>query len=86
MTRSRLPILLLVLWLCALALIPRGPILAETVLERIGRTGTLTAGTRNDAPPFAFRDKQGRLVGFSVDLIEEVRKALATRFARAIRT
>jgi polar amino acid transport system substrate-binding protein len=58
----------------------------ESVLDRIARTGVLSAGTRDDAPPFAFRDSQGHLVGFSVDLIEEVRKALAKKLGRDVRT
>ncbi len=59
---------------------------AETTLDRIARTGVLAAGTRDDAPPFAFRDAQGQLVGFSIDLVEEVRRALAQKFNRDIRT
>ena len=60
--------------------------LADTTLDRIARTGVLNAGTRPDAPPFAFRDRQGNLVGLSVDLIEAVRVALAARFDRPVRT
>ncbi|MGE0222706.1 MAG: amino acid ABC transporter substrate-binding protein [Acetobacteraceae bacterium] len=59
---------------------------AEPVLDRIARTGVLLAGTRDDAPPFAFRDPEGHLAGLSVDLIEEVRKALAVRLKRDVRT
>jgi polar amino acid transport system substrate-binding protein len=62
------------------------PAQAEPTLDRIAHTGILFAGTRDDAPPFAFRDAQGQLVGLSVDLIEEVRKALSRRFGREIRT
>lgn len=58
----------------------------ELTLARIARTGVLSAGTRDDAPPFAFRDKDGHLVGFSVDIIEEIRKALAAKLHRDIRT
>src|SRR5262245_13580729 len=54
----------------------------ESALDRIARTGVLPAGTRDDAPPFAFRDAEGRIVGFSVDIIEEVRKALAKHLGR----
>ncbi len=57
----------------------------ETVLDRIARTGVLNAGTRDDAPPFAFR-QDGRPVGFSVDLIDAVRAALARRLEREVRT
>jgi polar amino acid transport system substrate-binding protein len=55
-------------------------------LDRIYHTGVLHAGTREDAPPFAFRNAQGQLVGFSVDLLEEVRKALAASLGRDVRT
>ena len=58
----------------------------DSALDRIARTGVLPAATRDDAPPFAFRDDQGRLVGFSVDLIEEVRKALTRKFGHDVRT
>ncbi len=79
--------------LCSVALVaaillvcPDRIALAETTLDRIARTGVLNAGTRQDAPPFAFRDRQGNLVGLSVDLIEAVRLALAARFDRPVRT
>jgi polar amino acid transport system substrate-binding protein len=59
---------------------------AEPALDRIARTGTLLAGTRDDAPPFAFRDAQGNLAGLSVDLIEQVRSALSARAGRPVVT
>ena len=59
---------------------------AETTLDRITRTGVLIAATRDDAPPFAFRDTEGRLSGLSVDLIEAVRAALSRAIGRDIRT
>ena len=58
----------------------------EPVLDRIARTGVLVAATKDDSPPFAFRDHDGQLVGFSIDLIEEVRKALAKKLGREVRT
>lgn len=75
--------IILTLFLTLLAL--AHPAAAEPTLDRIARTGTLLAGTRDDAPPFAFRDPQGTLVGLSVDLIEEVRKALAAKLGKDIR-
>ena len=73
--------------LIALALVTPGrPAAAESALDRIARTGVLMAATKDDSPPFAFRDAQGRLAGLSVDLIEEVRKALARKLGREIRT
>lgn len=45
---------------------------AETILEKIERTGVLTAGTRQDAVPFAYMS-DGQFSGFSVDLLELIR-------------
>ncbi|MGH7279075.1 MAG: transporter substrate-binding domain-containing protein [Candidatus Rokuibacteriota bacterium] len=56
----------------ALALV--APALAETTLEKIGRTGTLTIGTRTGSPPFAYINKNNEWVGFSIDLVEQVVK------------
>jgi polar amino acid transport system substrate-binding protein len=75
--------LLVVCALLGLAPIPRSA--AETTLDRITRTGELVAATRDDAPPFAFRDAEGRLSGLSVDLIEAVRAALSRTIGRDIR-
>jgi ABC-type amino acid transport substrate-binding protein len=44
---------------------------AETTLEKISRTGTLTIGTRTGSPPFAFVNKNNEWVGFSIDLVEQ---------------
>lgn len=43
---------------------------AETTLEKIGRTGTLTIGTRTGSPPFAYINKNNEWIGFSIDLVE----------------
>jgi len=48
-----------------------GPGAAETTLEKIARTGTLTIGTRTGSPPFAYVNKQNAWVGFSIDLVEQ---------------
>jgi polar amino acid transport system substrate-binding protein len=44
---------------------------AETTLEKISRTGSLTIGTRTGSPPFAFVNKNNEWVGFSIDLVEQ---------------
>jgi polar amino acid transport system substrate-binding protein len=54
-----------------LALSVAAPAFAETTLEKISRTGTLTIGTRTGSPPFAFVNKQNEWVGFSIDLVEQ---------------
>lgn len=54
------------------------------VLDRVAETGVLTAGTRADAVPFAFTDVNGKLQGFSVDLLEQIRAATAARLGRPV--
>src|SRR5689334_10458459 len=59
---------------------------AETTLEKIGRTGTLTIGTRTGSPPFAYIDKNNRWVGFSIDLVEQlVAPAVSKKLGKAIK-
>ena len=48
------------------------PAVAETTLEKIARTGTLTIGTRTGSPPIAYVNKQNEWVGFSIDLVEQL--------------
>ena len=48
------------------------PALAETTLEKIARTGTLTIGTRTGSPPFAYVNARNEWVGFSIDLVEQL--------------
>src|SRR6266496_2182047 len=44
---------------------------ADTMLEKINRTGTLTIGTRTGSPLFAYINKNNDWVGFSIDLVEQ---------------
>lgn len=60
------------------------PAAAETVLERINRTGELNAGTRADAIPFSFPQADGRLDGLSVDVLREIRAATERRLGKPI--
>ncbi len=57
---------------------------AETVLEKINRTGVITAGTRQDAAPFAF-EQNGKFVGFSVELLELIRTRTEQELKKPIR-
>src|SRR5262252_4495471 len=49
-----------------------GPAVAETTLEKIARTETLTIGTRTGSPPFAYVNSRNEWVGFSIDLVEQL--------------
>ena len=44
---------------------------AETTLEKISRTGTLTIGARATSPSFGFINDKKEWVGFSIDLVEQ---------------
>ncbi|MBI3029712.1 MAG: transporter substrate-binding domain-containing protein [Candidatus Rokubacteria bacterium] len=61
------------------------PVLAETVLEKISRTGVLTAGTRATNIPFAFINEKNEWIGFSIDLLEAIRARLEKKLAKRIR-
>jgi len=71
--------------ICTLSLlISTASVSAETVKEKILRTGTLTAGTSKDALPFAYRDRQGELVGYSIDILELITRQLEQEYERDI--
>ncbi len=61
------------------------PALAETVLEKISRTGVLTAGTRTASIPFAFIDEKNQWIGFSIDLLEAIRARLEKKLGKPIK-
>ncbi len=73
-------------WLASVLLLGvAAPVLAETVLEKIKRTGVLTAGTRATSIPFAFVNEKNEWIGFSVDLLEAIRARLEKKLAKRIR-
>ncbi len=57
---------------------------AETVAEKIARTGKLTAGTSKDALPFAYRNAGGELVGYSIDILGLITSQLEQEYDREI--
>jgi len=69
---------------CLLPLLLAGPSLAETVVEKVARTGFLTVGTRFDAIPYSYVNEKGELVGYSMDVLERIRKRLETRLGRPV--
>jgi len=60
-------------------------VLAETVLEKIGRTSVLTAGTRGSSIPFAFINEKNEWIGFSIDLLEAIRARLEKKLGKPIK-
>ena len=62
-----------------------GPVAAETVLEKIRRTGILVAGTRGTSIPFAYVNEKNELAGFSIDLLEAIRARLEKKLGKRIK-
>jgi ABC-type amino acid transport substrate-binding protein len=84
MTRTRRTLALTL----TLAVLAAGvaPARAETTLEKIARTETLTIGTRTGSPPFAYVNSKNEWVGFSIDLVEQlVIPELAKKLGKSIK-
>jgi len=54
-------------------------------MEQIARTGVLTAGTSKDAFPYAYKNKQGDLVGYSIDMMQRISQELELELGRPVR-
>jgi polar amino acid transport system substrate-binding protein len=73
-------------WLAGVLLLgSAAPVLAETVLEKIKRTGVLTAGTRATSIPFSFITEKNEWAGFCIDLLEAIRARLQKRLGKPIK-
>ena len=73
-------------WLAGVLLLgAAAPVLAETVLEKISRTGGLAAGTRATSIPFAFINEKNEWIGFSIDLLEAIRARLEKKLGKPIK-
>lgn len=57
---------------------------AETVMQKVKRTGVLTAGTSKDAFPFAYKNKEGQLIGYSVDMLKLIQQQLEKEVGRKV--
>jgi polar amino acid transport system substrate-binding protein len=69
-----------------LAAVGAAPALAETTLEKIARTDTLTIGTRTGSPPFGYVNSKNEWVGFSIDLVEQlVLPAISQKLGKPIK-
>jgi polar amino acid transport system substrate-binding protein len=61
------------------------PARAETVVERVARTGVLTLGGRTDLIPGSYVDANGQLVGVSLDVATRIAAELARYLNKPIR-
>lgn len=67
-----------------LTLATAAPGWAETVIEKVARTGVLTVGTSFDAVPYSYIDADGNLVGYSVDIVNRIKAQLEAELGREI--
>lgn len=61
-----------------------GVSLAETVMEKVARTGVLTAGTRTDFIPLSYVNAEGKLVGYSIDILNQIKEQMEKELGRKI--
>jgi polar amino acid transport system substrate-binding protein len=58
---------------------------AETVLEKIQRTGEMTVGVRQDAIPFGYIDNKNNWTGYSVDLTNLIYKQVQKQLNKPLK-
>ncbi len=52
-----------------------GAAAAQSTLDTVKKRGTLVAGVKADYPPFGYTDKDGKLVGFDIDVVQYLAKS-----------
>lgn len=52
------------------------PALAQSALDQVKSAGALRVGTEGTYPPFTFHDDAGKLVGFDVEIAQEIAKRI----------
>jgi polar amino acid transport system substrate-binding protein len=84
---KRLPIMMYKKFLLAFLVLFLFPVqvYAETILEKVKRTGELNAATRQDAIPFAYIDNNNEWTGYSLDLILLIRQQLEKQLNRPVK-
>jgi len=55
------------------------PVESDGSLERVKQAGKIVIGVDDNFPPMEYRDDNGELVGFDVDLSKEIEKALGVK-------
>ena len=59
--------------------------LAEPILQRVERTGTIRAGAWKDAKPFGYVNEQGEWVGYSIDIMRVIQSQVETALDKPIK-
>ncbi|ELS01944.1 periplasmic component of amino acid ABC-type transporter/signal transduction system [Xenococcus sp. PCC 7305] len=60
------------------------PVVAETVLESVAKTGRLVVGTSFDRVPYAYYNQQEELDGYSIDIVKLIQKQLEQELGKTI--
>lgn len=66
-------------------LIVSSPSWADTVMERVAKTGTLNVATRTDLLPYAYTNEKQELTGYSVEIVELIREQLEKELGKKIK-
>jgi polar amino acid transport system substrate-binding protein len=61
------------------------PSWAGRVLDKIRQTGEITAGARKDSIPFGYVNDKGEWVGYSIDILELIRKQTEKELGKPIK-
>ncbi|WP_267383562.1 amino acid ABC transporter substrate-binding protein [Cyanobacterium sp. uoEpiScrs1] len=59
--------------------------LAGGILEKIKQNGVINAGTSRDSIPFSYINDQGEWVGYSLDILEVIRKDIQKKIGEPIK-
>jgi len=77
--------LVLIVSLMAVALMITSVASAQGTLERISKRGEFLVGAREGSVPFGFYDKDGKWVGFSLDIAKEIHKAVEKKLGKSVK-
>ncbi len=61
------------------------PVVAETVLESVARTGKLVVGTSFDIVPYAYFNQEEELDGYSIDIVKLIQQQLEQELSKSIK-
>ena len=67
-----------------LLLLGVNPVMAETVIESVARTGKLVVGTSFDLVPYAYVNQKEELDGYSIDIVKLIQKRLEQELDKTI--
>jgi len=67
-----------------LVLVGTKTVLAETVIEKVARTGVLTIGANLDLIPYSYVNPKGELDGYTINIIDLIRKELEKEIGKPV--